>query len=74
MARGGMGRVTKPTLFLAGEAGAEDFAFGQFKGGGKGGTVTEFHSHVYLNGQQIAEVVNKENDAKTRARHKMRAA
>ena len=32
MASGGMGRVTKPTLFLAGEAGAEDFAF---SGGGK---------------------------------------
>jgi hypothetical protein len=32
MALGGSGRVTKPTLFLAGEAGAEDFAF---SGGGK---------------------------------------
>lgn len=32
MASGGMGRVTKPTLFLAGEAGSEDFAF---SGGGK---------------------------------------
>lgn len=27
MAEGGMGRVTKPTLFLAGEAGTEDYAF-----------------------------------------------
>ena len=27
MASGGSGRVTKPTLFLAGEAGAEDYAF-----------------------------------------------
>lgn len=27
MAEGGMGRVTRPTLFLAGEAGAEDFMF-----------------------------------------------
>jgi hypothetical protein len=27
MADGGIGRVTKPTLFLAGEAGPEDFAF-----------------------------------------------
>jgi len=32
MAAGGFGRVTKPTLFLAGEAGAEDFAF---SGGGR---------------------------------------
>lgn len=32
MADGGSGRVTKPTLFLAGEAGAEDFAF---SGGGR---------------------------------------
>lgn len=31
-ASGGMGRVTGPTLFLAGEAGAEDYAF---SGGGK---------------------------------------
>ena len=32
MADGGTGRVTRPTLFLAGEAGAEDFAF---SGGGR---------------------------------------
>jgi len=32
MADGGIGRVTRPTLFLAGEAGAEDFAF---SGGGR---------------------------------------
>jgi hypothetical protein len=32
MASGGRGRVTRPTLFLAGEAGPEDFAF---SGGGK---------------------------------------
>ena len=31
-AAGGMGRVTRPTLFLAGERGAEDFAF---SGGGR---------------------------------------
>lgn len=33
MAGGGRGRVTQPTLFLAGERGSEDFAF---SGGGKG--------------------------------------
>lgn len=32
MAEGGTGRVTSPTLFLAGEAGSEDFAF---SGGGR---------------------------------------
>ena len=45
MAAGGTGRVTGPTLFLAGEKGAEDFAF---SGGGKsfqhgnGATVVSF--------------------------------
>jgi len=42
MAAGGIGRVTRPSLFLAGEAGPEDFAFsgaGRSFGGG-GGTVT----------------------------------
>jgi len=37
MAEGGIGTVTKPTLFLAGEAGAEDFAFGPKSKGGLGG-------------------------------------
>jgi hypothetical protein len=32
MAAGGVGRVLKPTLFMAGEAGPEDFAF---SGGGR---------------------------------------
>jgi hypothetical protein len=41
MAEGGFGTVTKPTLFLAGEAGAEDFAFGpKRKGGLSGGGTT----------------------------------
>jgi hypothetical protein len=40
MAEGGMGTVNKPTLFLAGEAGPEDFAFGpKRKGGLSGSTV-----------------------------------
>lgn len=42
MAEGGIGRVTRPTLFLAGEAGSEDFAFSgggrRFGGGGGGDT------------------------------------
>lgn len=37
MAEGGMGTVTKPTLFLAGEAGPEDFAFGPKRKGGLSG-------------------------------------
>jgi hypothetical protein len=38
-ARGGMGRVTKPTLFLAGEAGPENFAFSPVgKSFGSGGS------------------------------------
>ncbi|MGV0982617.1 MAG: hypothetical protein ACOYB0_09670 [Polynucleobacter sp.] len=42
MAEGGSGTVTKPTLFLAGEAGPEDFAFGpKSKGGLSGGGVTQ---------------------------------
>lgn len=43
MASGGIGRVTRPTLFLAGESGAEDYAFSgggkSFKGGGMSGGV-----------------------------------
>jgi hypothetical protein len=41
MAEGGSGTVDKPTLFLAGEAGKEDFIFAPHsKGGMKGGGVT----------------------------------
>ena len=40
MAEGGQGVVTKPTLFLAGEAGAEAFSFSPLsKGGGTGGNI-----------------------------------
>lgn len=46
MARGGSGMVKKPTLFLAGEAGSEEFAFSgagkKFGGGGGGATVYDF--------------------------------
>lgn len=38
MARGGSGVVTKPTLFLAGEKGAEPFAFGDAVGGSNDNT------------------------------------
>jgi hypothetical protein len=49
MAEGGVGTVTKPTLFLAGEAGPEQFAFSganrTFGSGGGTGT-TEVHLHI----------------------------
>jgi hypothetical protein len=40
MAEGGSGTVSGPTLFLAGEAGKEDFAFSPHRKGGLGGGVT----------------------------------
>jgi len=49
MADGGIGRVTKPTLFLAGEAGPEDVAFSganrSFSGGG--GTTVIFEKGAF---------------------------
>lgn len=67
MAAGGMGRVTMPTLFLAGEAGAEDFAF---SGGGKsfgglststGGAPIVVHvSGVVGNEAEVAMRIGKE--------------
>lgn len=51
MAEGGFGRVDRPTLFLAGEAGPEDFAFsGANKSFGGGPSVT-----VNLNGTFLGE-------------------
>ena len=45
MAHGGFGRVSRPTLFLAGEAGPEDVAFSgankEFGGGDMSGLVSE---------------------------------
>ena len=57
MADGGFGRVTRPTLFLAGEAGAEDVAFsggGKSFGGGVGGRPLVIHNHTNLDGREIA--------------------
>jgi tape measure domain-containing protein len=50
MAEGGSGIVTKPTLFLAGEAGPESFSFGG-RGSGRGGVTQIF----YIGGSVIAE-------------------
>lgn len=59
MQHGGAGRVTRPTLFLAGESGAEDFAFsGVGKRFGGGGTQTIIlKNETYLDGRIVAENV-----------------
>lgn len=56
MARGGLGRVTQPTLFLAGESGPEDVAFGGRRGlfdlnQARGGTAI-----LEVDGRVVAEV------------------
>jgi hypothetical protein len=59
MADGGFGRVAQPTLFLAGERGAEDFAF---SGGGHrfaGDSETVIHTHVHLDGREVAKSVER---------------
>jgi tape measure domain-containing protein len=55
MAEGGSGTVTKPTLFLAGEAGAEDFAFGPKRKGGLSGGGTTVIQNFNIGGSVIAE-------------------
>lgn len=74
MAGGGMGRVTTPTLFLAGEAGPEEYAFSgagksfrnSFAAAGPGGS--PIHTHVYLNGREIATAVTDDQDRNVRRR------
>lgn len=67
MADGGMGRVTRPTLFLAGEAGAEDFAF---SGGGRsfrsgGGSASLDTSGLSAKLDQVNEQQTRLNDYMT---------
>ena len=67
MADGGMGRVTRPTLFLAGEAGAEDFAF---SGGGRsfrsgGGSASIDTSGLSAKLDQVNEQQTRLNDYMT---------
>jgi hypothetical protein len=54
MASGGRGMVTKPTLFLAGESGAEEYAFSgagkRFSGGGGGTAITIQPGAIVVNG------------------------
>lgn len=58
MAEGGEGTVTKPTLFLAGEAGPEDFSFvPKSKGGmkGSGNTVVNQYTVYNVGGTLVSE-------------------
>jgi hypothetical protein len=61
MADGGSGVVTKPTLFLAGEAGPESFNFTPLGKGGSGngghGGGGEEHFHFYLDGRELTSRV-----------------
>jgi hypothetical protein len=65
MAAGGFGTVTRPTLFLAGEAGPEQFAFSganrQFAGGMGGSITINFHgfSGSYRDAQRVTNMVER---------------
>jgi hypothetical protein len=54
-ALGGSGTVTKPTLFLAGEAGPEDYAFVPHLKGGMGGGMTVNGPLVHIEQATIRE-------------------
>lgn len=68
MAEGGIGSVSMPTLFLAGEAGPEEFAFSgagrtltdRFSGGGDTATVRSFGNEIEL-GLYIGRLMQKAN-------------
>lgn len=72
-AAGGDYVVTRPTMFLAGEAGPERVTFSganrAYSGGG-GAAVIEVHSHTYVDGRHVKETVERHqvNDLKDRAR------
>jgi hypothetical protein len=75
-AYGGVGRVTKPTLFLAGERGAEDFAFsgGGKSFGGGGGGATNLEATFVLDGRTIGRSVLSYLSGQTRLRQKLAPA
>jgi hypothetical protein len=54
MAQGGAGVVSRPTLFLAGEAGPEHVSFRPV---GQAGGETVIHTHVHLDGREVATSV-----------------
>lgn len=75
MARGGYGRVTRPTLFLAGEAGAEDVAFsGAGRSFGRGSSDTVIDNSIYLDGELLYRAVDRRQSRDARSRRLMRAA
>ena len=64
-ASGFQGRVSRPTLFLAGEAGPENVSIGPTgsNGGGfsgDGAAPVVVHSHVYLDGQEIYSSIDRQ--------------
>lgn len=70
MAEGGFGRVTRPTLFLAGEEGPEDFAFSGSNRSFASGAVPDVTVEVHFNGPVFAEedyIQTKVVDALTQA-------
>lgn len=74
MAKGGSGRVTKPTLFLAGESGAEDFAF---SGGGRsfgGGGEVYIEVVSVLDGREVARSGQRVQTQELQRRKKLAAA
>lgn len=77
MAAGGSGRVTRPTLFLAGEAGAEDYAFSgggrSFSGSGGGGDVSHT-TNVYIDGKLVQQSVERIQTRTLQGRRKLAAA
>jgi hypothetical protein len=78
MAAGGAGRVTRPTLFLAGEGGAEDFAFSgggrSFGGSGTGGGDIYHTTNVYMDGKLVQQSVERIQTRNLQTRRKLRAA
>lgn len=74
MARGGMGRVTRPTLFLAGEQGPEDFAFsGANSILQTGGGSTRIENVILLDGHEVHRSEREYAGFDLRRRQKMEA-
>lgn len=87
MRQGGMGMVKKPTLFLAGEAGSEEFAFSganrRFPRLGDTESEPETQSRagdgthttiIELDGQVLAKYVEKTADRRLRTVTRLRAS
>ena len=76
MANGGFGRVTRPTHFVAGEAGPEDFAFAPVRKGGlrsaglSGETKVAVEVNIYGSVNGVDEVRDAVYDGTTQAMHR----